>query len=304
MRNFNEAFGGAAGRRAALVCVEDTALQRAVAAASREGLLLPIHIGGRETIRSRADAIGFEVADGDILDADSPEAAAALGIKLVCEGRADILVKGEMDSGDFFTKQVKKKHKGLLAGGTLSHISAYEVPGYHKLLFCTDTRLLPYPTLPQKSALVANAVGFLHRLGYSRPRVCVLTAQTGVDPKMPETVEAAALRELYLNGNLGGCVIEGPISLELALSHKAARRKGYAGECAGEADLLVVPNIHAGSILEEALVELAGARSAGIVLGAKCPIVLAPRRGTQEESYHSLTMALAACQVEASKAIS
>lgn len=300
MRNFTEAFGavagGAPGRRAALVGVDDTALQRAVAAASREGLLIPIHIGERETIQSRARAIGFEVADGDILDADGPEAAAALGIGLVCEGRADILVKGEMDSGDFFTKQVKKKHKGLLAGGTLSHISALEVPSYHKLLFCTDTRLLAYPTLPQKSALVANAVGFLHRMGYSSPKVCALTSQAWVNPKVPETVEAAALQELNMNGNLNGCVIEGPLSLDLAVSKEAAQRRGYGGECAGDADLLVVPNIHAGSILEEALVQMAGAKATGLVLGARCPIVLAPRRGTQEESYHSLTMALAACE--------
>ncbi len=274
----------------ALVRAEDAHSLEAVAEVVRRGLMDAVLIGNRAAIHEAAEAIGFPVEEGRIVDAEEPLAAAAVGVRLVKEGKADFLMKGKMQTSEIL-KPVVNKENGLSRGGVMSHVAVNEVPAYHKLLVTTDGGMLPYPTLEQKKNLIENAVDVLHRLGYENPKVGVLAAVEKPNPKMPESMEAAALKEMNQKGELNGCIVEGPISLDLALVKERSAVKGYESPCAGDVDILLVPNIHAGNILGKTLVEMAHAKMAGLIVGAQCPIVLTSRGSSAEEKLNSLLLA-------------
>lgn len=280
-------------RKLALVRAEDAHSLEAVARCCREGYLEPVLIGNREQILQTASTIGFDISDASIRCAETSAEAAAIGVEMVRNGEADIIMKGKLESAEML-RPVVSRTDGISLGGVMSHISVNQSPYYHKLLLSTDGGMLPYPTLEQKRELVRNAVAFLHKLGYTCPKVCVLAAVEKVNPKMPETLEAAALKDMNRSGEITGCVVEGPISLDLSLVKERAAVKGYSSPCAGDADILVVPNIHAGNILGKTMVELGGAKMAGLILGAKCPVVLTSRGSSAEEKYNSIIMACAA----------
>lgn len=181
----------------------------------------------------------------------------------------------------------------LIKTWIMSHIAMQTVPRYHKMLVTTDGGMLPYPTLEQKKAIVNNAVSALRALGYDRPKVGILASVEEVNPKMPETVDGAALKEMNQKGEIKNCVVEGPISLDLALVKERAVAKGYESEVAGDADILVAPNVHAGNILGKALIEMAGGKMAGVILGAKAPVGLTSRASSTEEKYYALALAAA-----------
>lgn len=277
----------------ALVRAGDATVLEPVLRLQSEGLLRAVLIGNRADIHAAAHALGRTVCDGAILDAQDATAAAALGVRLVREGRADILMKGRLDTASLL-KAVSSKTDGV-AGGVLSHMALNQLPSYHKLLAVTDGELLPYPTLQQKKQLIENTVSALHALGYEKPKVCILTAAERVNPRMPETIEAAALKEMNQTEHITGCTIEGPIPLDLALRREQAVAAGYSSPCAGDADVLVAPNIHAGSILGKSLAALSGGKAAALALGACCPIVLTSSCASAEEKYHSLILACATC---------
>lgn len=279
--------------RIALVCAQDIHSLEAAAKAVSAGVMTPVLVGDRTLVRRAAESIGFDVPDSCIVHTETPVAAAAAAVQLVREGRADGLMKGGLETADFLHPVVNKE-TGLSLGKTMSHISINEVPTYHKLLVSTDGGMLPYPTLMQKKDIIENAVSLLLRLGYECPKVCVLTAAERINPKMPESVEAATLKELNCSGAIQNCIVEGPISLDLALVKERSAVKHYESPCAGDADILVVPNIHAGNILGKSMVELANAKMAGVVMGAMCPIVLTSRGSSAEEKYNSLLLACAA----------
>lgn len=282
-------------RTVALVRAEDEHSQEAIFQVEKDGLLKAIFIGNREAIKATAEKLGHSIPDDRIYDAEDPAGAAALGVQLIRDGKADFLMKGKLETGELL-KAVVNKEKGLSKGGVMSHMAVNQVPAYHKLLVTTDGGMLTYPTVEQKKHIIENAVSALHALGYEDPKVCVLTAIEKVNPKMPETIEAAALKEMNQTGHIVGCTVEGPISTDLALVKERSVVKGYESPCAGEADVLVVPNIHAGNILGKTLVEMAGAKMAGLILGARCPIVLTSRGSSAEEKYNSLILACATCE--------
>lgn len=279
----------------ALVMAQDEHSLEAVFQVEKEGLLQALYIGDRQAIEQAAQKMGRAIPEERIYQADSPELAAQLGVELIREGKADYLMKGKLETGELL-KPVVNKEKGLSKGGVMSHVAVNQIPMYHKLLLTTDGGMVPYPTLEQKKQLIDNAVEVLHGLGYEKPKVCVVTAIEKKNPKMPETVEAAALKQMNLEGAIAGCIVEGPISLDLALVEERGAVKGYESPCAGQADVLVLPNIHAGNILGKSLVEMAGAKMAGLVMGAQCPIVLTSRGSSAEEKYNSLLLACAVCR--------
>ena len=278
----------------AVVRAEDEHSMEAVSKVKADGLVKAVYVGNRDAIKEVASKLGVAVDDSEIYDAQTPEEAAALGVQLVNEGKADFLMKGKLETSQLLKAVVNKEH-GLGKGGVMSHFAIQTVPRYHKLLVTTDGGMLPYPTLEQKKCIIENAVDALRAMGYDKPKVGVLACVEKVNPKMPETIEAAALKELNEKGEIKDCIVEGPISLDLALVKEKAAIKGYQSEVAGDADILVVPNIHAGNILGKSLVEMAGATMAGLILGAKCPIVLTSRGSSAEEKYLSLVLASAAC---------
>ena len=274
----------------ALVRAEDDHALEAVAEVVKKGLIDAVLVGNREAIKKTAEKIGFSVTDDQIVDAEDPESAAAEGVKLIREGRADFLMKGKLESSQML-RPVVNKQTGLNKGGVMSHVSLTEVPAYHKMVLTTDGGMLPYPTLEQKKHIIENAVYVMNRLGYEEPKVCVLAASETPNPKMPESMEAAALKEMNQKGEIENCIVEGPISFDLAMVKEKAEIKGYESPCAGDADILIVPNIHAGNILGKCLIEMANSKMAGLIVGAQCPIVLTSRGASSEEKFNSLMLA-------------
>lgn len=274
----------------ALVRAEDDHALGAVAEVVQKGLIDAVLIGNREAIKETANHIGFPVSDEQILEANDPESAAAEGVKLIREGKADFLMKGKLETAQML-RPVVNKETGLGKGGVMSHVALTEIPSYHKLVITTDGGMLPYPTLEQKKQIIENAVEVFHKLGCEEPKVCVLAASETPNPKMPESMDGVALKEMNQKGELPGCIVEGPISFDLAMVKERSVVKGYESPCAGDADILLVPNVHAGNILGKSLTEMAHAKMAGLIMGAKCPIVLTSRGSSEEEKFNSLMLA-------------
>ena len=180
----------------------------------------------------------------------------------------------------------------------MSHLMLLQVPGYPKLLGLTDGAMCPHPDLEQKRKIVENAVGFFHRIGYERPAVAALCAAENINPRMPETLEAAELVNMSRDGRLKGCYVEGPISYDLAMMPEIGKRKGYHSPYAGNFDLLLAPEITAGNSLFKCIVYTAGGKSAGLILGCKVPIVLTSRGSSAEEKYYSLALGAGMCGEE------
>ena len=255
--------------------------------AAQEGILNYLLIGHPEEILSIGRSLGHAIAPETVIPAATDEEAAAIAVSLVREGRAGFLQKGLMQTATIL-KAVVNKQTGIGLGRPMSHVALLELPGYPKLLGVTDGGMIPNPDLEGKKAIAHNAVAMFHGLGYERPLVSAVCAAENVSPKIIETVDAAALKQAALAGAFGPCYVEGPISLDLALSRESAQIKGYESPVTGETDILLVPGMAAGNMMVKSLVLFAGARMVGVVTGAKCPIALNSRSASFEEKYHSL----------------
>lgn len=294
-KNFEELLIDSQGRgrkNVAVVWPDEDHTLKAVLMALKDGVINPIFVGPAENIRSKLQALGCN-EDIPIIDSSSPDEAVEQAIKLIRAGKADVLMKGLLDTAVILRAVVNKK-TGICARGVLSHMSLVQLPSYHKLIAITDCALLTYPTLEQKKEAILNAVNFLIKIGVEKPKVAVLAAIEKLNPKMPETVEADKLKQMAETGELSGCIVEGPISYDLALKKEAAEIKGFQSPVAGDADLLVVPNITAGNILIKALTFTAGGISAGLILGARVPVVITSRSSSVRSKYNSLRVAVAA----------
>ena len=270
---------------------EEHTLQ-AVFAARRDGLVQPILVGRREEIRSIAEGLGEELDPGQVVDAASDEECAARAVGLIRSGAGAMLIKGMLQTGTLL-KAVVNKETGIRASEVMSHVAILDVPSYHKLLYVTDGGMVVAPDLEQKRHILKNAVEFCRFLGYDCPKAAALCAVETVTPSMPETADAAVLKEEGARGAFGPCFVEGPISLDLATDREAARVKGYQSPVAGDADILLAPSIAAGNLLGKSLYGLAGGEMAGVVLGAQAPITVNSRGATAEEKYWSILICAA-----------
>jgi phosphate butyryltransferase len=268
---------------------------------SASGALSAAGTAGTSSTPSAPDTTGALSAAGtpaaakidglEILDASSAVEAATLAVQAVREGKADFIMKGRMETSDILRAVVNKDH-GLSRGRSMSHLALNQIPAYHKLLVTTDGGMMLCPTLEQKKDIIVNAVEALRCVGYAKPKVGVLAASETVNEKSRDSIDAAALRKMWEDGEIGDCLLEGPLSLDIALVRERAAAKGYDSPCAGDVDMLVVPNITAGNILGKSLVEMAGAKMAGLVVGARCPIVITSRGSSSEEKYNALMLAV------------
>ena len=261
--------------------------------ARKEGVARPVLVGDEAEIRRIMKEMGEEVPDEDIYPAADNKEAAELAVSLVREGKADFLMKGYLDTG-VILKAVVNKEQGLGKGGVMSHFTMFDVPGYHKILVPIDGGMVTYPTLEQKKSIIENTVDTLIAMGYDCPKVGVLACVEKVNPKMPETVEAAELARMNRDGEIENCIVEGPISYDCAVDGEIARLKGYESRIAGDVDVLVAPNIHAGNIMGKMLTCTCKAKMAGFVVGAKCPVVLTSRGSSAEEKFLSIVVSAAA----------
>lgn len=271
---------------------EEHTLQAALHA-RKEGIVTPVLVGDKLEINRILNDLNETVSDEDIYDVSDVKEAAEKAVELVREGQGDFLMKGFLDTS-VILKAVVNKEKGLGKGGVMSHFTMFEVPNYHKILVAVDGGMVTYPTLEQKKCIIENTVGALRSYGYENPKVAVLSCVEKVNPKMPETVEADALAKMNEKGEITGCVIAGPISYDCTMSNDVAKLKKFYSPVAGDADILVAPNIHAGNIMGKMLTITCGAKMAGFIVGAKCPIVLTSRGSSAEEKYLSIVMSAAA----------
>ena len=247
--------------------------------------------GDRKEIKSLSSQLGYRLNDDIIHDGKNEAECAEIAVSLIKNGFADALMKGLTDTGTLL-KAVLDKNSGIRDSGTLSHLAILETPGYHKLIGITDGGMIPTPSFEQKVDIIKNAAGFFKRIGYQKPKIAALCASESVSPKIIETVEAAELQELCRKGGLGDCLLEGPLSFDIAVSKESADIKGFKSEISGEADILLVPNYTVGNVLAKGLIYCAGAKMAGIILGAKVPIILTSRCASAEEKLLSIMLGI------------
>ena len=233
------------------------------------------------------DAEAFEIYE----EADFDKAA-ALGVQLIREGKGDFLMKGKLETSQILRAVVNEEH-GLGMGGVMSHVAVNDVPNYHKFLLTTDGGMNVAPNFNMKLGILVNAVNTLRALGYEAPKVAVLANAEKVDPKIPESVEAGKLKDMYTGGEIKNCIVEGPVALDIALVKERAEVKHFESPVAGDADIILSPNIFTSNTLGKSLVEMAGAKMAGLIVGAKVPIILTSRGSSSEEKYNSIVLAAA-----------
>lgn len=280
-------------KRVVVVAAQDEHTLEAVFRARQNKIAEPILIGDKTKIKEIIEHLHVEFDDNKIIDTDSDEKAAEKAVELVNENKADFIMKGKIQTADLL-RAVVNKEKGLRTGKIMSHLVIHELPSYHKLLAVTDGGMMMYPNLEEKKKIIENAVNTYISMGYENPKVAVLAAVEIVNPKMPESVDAGLLKEMNENGEIKDCIVEGPISYDLTMNKESAEIKGYSSPVAGDADILIVPNITAGNILGKSLTFSAGAKMAGFIVGAKVPIVLTSRGASSEEKYLSLVLSASA----------
>ena len=227
-----------------------------------------------------------------IINEETDVQAVKTAVKMVREKQADILMKGFVATATFL-RGVLDKENGLRKGDVLSHFALFEIPTYHKLLGLSDAAMIPAPDFKTKVAIVNNAVEFMNKLGYTKPKVAVLAAVEMVNEAMIATTEAALLSKMNQRGQIRNCIIDGPLAYDNAVSAASAKHKGIISDVAGDADLLIAPDIEAGNMLYKSWGFSANAQLAAVVLGAAAPIVLTSRSDTEESKQASIVMAAA-----------
>lgn len=277
-------------RKVAVVCAQDEHTIEAVIDAYNNGILNPVLLGNRDKINTLLKELNKNAEGVEIIDIDDPIECAQKAAELVSSGMVQGIMKGKIETGTMM-KVLLSKESNLRLGKPMSLIAFMEVPTYHKIFAITDVGLNTYPDLEQKRAILENAVNAFRRLGVDCPKVAVMAAVEHVNKKMPDTVEADMLKQMNKNGELPNCVVEGPISYDLAISEDAARIKGYDSPVAGDADIMLVPDIVAGNLLSKSLLYSGNAKTAGIVVGAKAPIVITSRSARADDKYMSLALA-------------
>lgn len=254
---------------------EATALSGAVEAASR-GLIVPLLVGPAARIAETATEAHLDVSNLEIIDAPHSHASAAKAVELVKQGRAEILMKGSLHTDELMSAIVSREG-GLRTVRRISHVFIMDVPTYHKVLIVTDAAINIAPALEDKVDIVQNAIDLAISLGLEKPKVAILAAVETVTSKMPATIDAAALCKMSERGQIKGGILDGPLAFDNAISAQAAETKGIKSAVAGDPDILLAPDLEAGNILAKQLTFLANADSAGMVLGAKVPVILTSR---------------------------
>jgi phosphate acetyltransferase len=271
---------------------EQTALAGAIEAAEK-GLIVPILVGPAGKIREIAAASGIDLGQTRIVDAPHSHASAAKAVELVRKGEAELLMKGSPHSDEFLGAVVAKE-TGLRTGRRISHVFIMDVPTYHKVLIVTDAAISIAPVLEDKVDICQNAIDLAVSLGLSQPKIAILAAVETVHSKMPATLDAAALCKMAERGQIKGGVLDGPLAFDNAISKEAARIKSITSAVAGDPDILLVPDLESGNMLAKQLSFLANADSAGLVLGARVPIILTSRADSVRSRIASCAVAMLA----------
>ena len=271
---------------------DETSLTGAIDAA-KQGLITPILVGPAAKMAELAKTHGLDLRGVEVIDVGESHAAAARATQLVREGKAELLMKGSLHSDEILAAVVAKD-SGLRGGRRLSHVFLMDVPTYHKVLIVTDAAINIAPTLEDKVDIVQNAIDLAKSFGVERPKVAILAAVETVSSRMPATLDAAALCKMAERGQIKGGLLDGPLAFDNAISRDAAKIKGIKSEVAGDPDILLAPDLESGNILAKQLSFLANADSAGLVLGARVPVILTSRADSLRSRIASCAVAVLA----------
>lgn len=289
IRNFDELKAMLAAspvkRRIGVVAAQDEHTLDAVTHAAKDGMVFPVLIGDPEKIKDLLKEFDYPEDQAEIIPSYDVTECAQIACDLAREGKLDCIMKGKTETGPLMKVMVNRE-KGIRKSDTMSMMGMMYSPGYHKIFAITDVGLLTYPDQAQKKAAIENAVDAFHALGIAEPKVAILAAMEKVNPKMPECVEAAAIKE----EGVPGCIIEGPISLDLAMDKEAAVIKSYDSPVSGDADILVVPNICCGNVFAKTITTIGGGATCGAVLGALVPVCITSRSATADDKYMSIVL--------------
>ena len=280
-------------KKLSVAVAQDRPVMEAVHEAMQRGIAVPILTGDEAKIREIADGIGWDLdADGiEIINEPDVNEAAMKAVKLVHDGEADMYMKGLSDSKTFL-RSVLNKEVGLRTGKMLSHVCVFDIEGIDRLLFLTDVAFCPYPTLEEKEQIINLSVEVCNACGVMNPKVAPLAAVEVVNPKMPVTVEAAQLTKWNDEGRIRGCIVDGPLSMDLAIDPEAAQHKPGAEKrkIVGDADVLLFPDIHAGNLVYKTIVHMVPFKNACILMGTKAPAILASRSDSKETKVNSIAL--------------
>ena len=271
---------------------EESALSAPLQAAAK-GLIKPILVGPKAKIVEVAKKAGIELGATEIVDVPHSHAAATQAVTLVREGRAELLMKGSLHSDELLAALVARDG-GLRTARRISHVFLMDVPTYHKVLLITDAAINIAPTLEDKADICRNAIDLAVGMGVERPKIAILAAVETVSSKMPATIDAACLCKMAERGQITGALLDGPLAFDNAISKEAARIKGIESQVTGDPDILLAPDLEAGNILAKQLSFLGGADSAGLVLGARVPVILTSRADSVRSRIASCAVAMLA----------
>lgn len=276
----------------AVAVAQDSAVLEAVQAAKERNIANAILVGDEAKIKEIAASLNIDVSGFEIIDEPDMIQASLIAVKLAHDGKADMYMKGLVDTKNFL-KSVLDKEVGLRTGSPLSHVAVFDIPGLEQLLFLTDVAFMTYPTLEDKVSIIKNTVPVCKACGVDTPKVAPLAAVEVVNPKMPATVEAAELTKMNAEGQITDCIVDGPLSLDLAIDPEAALHKGATDrKIQGDADVLLFPDIHAGNLVYKALVHtVPGVKNGCILTGTKVPVILTSRSDTFETKVNSIALA-------------
>lgn len=277
-------------KKVSVAVAQDSAVLEAVRAAKDRKIADAILVGDKDKIEAVAKEINTDISDFEIVDVKDDIEASLAAVKLVHDGKADMYMKGLISTKDFL-KSVLNKEVGLRTGSALSHVCVFDVKGIDRLLFLTDVAFIPYPTLEDKIHIINNTLKITKACGIENPKVAPLAAVEVVNPKMPVTVEAAELTQLNKDGKITGCIVDGPLSLDLAIDAEAAKHKGATDRAIqGDADILLFPDIHAGNLVYKAMVHTAEVVNGNMLTGTKAPVILTSRSDSFEVKVNSLAL--------------
>jgi phosphate butyryltransferase len=280
-------------KKLVLAAAQDQHSLSAVLRAWKDGIIEPILIGDKEAIQNIAASNGYDITGIRIIHESDTDLATEMAVKMVSSKQADVLMKGKVGTSTLL-KCVLNKEWGLRTGRLLSHIALFEVDTYHKLIAVTDVAMNIAPNLQDKIAIINNSISCLHKLGIPMPKVAVLGAVEMVNENMEATLDAALLSKMNQRDQIRGCLIDGPLAFDNAISLESAQHKGIRSEVAGDTDLLLMPDIEVGNVLYKSLVFFAKAKVASVILGALAPIVLTSRSDSEQAKYDSILLAAAA----------
>lgn len=272
-----------------VACAQDDDVMLAVENARKEGIVQAILVGDLEAITAVCDQHKIDLKNYEVIDIKDMTEASYKAVELVSSGKAHLVMKGLVDTS-IVLKAVLDKEIGLRTGNALSHVAVFDVPNFPRLLYVTDAAMNIAPDAETKKQIIENSVIVANALDIPEPNVGVICAKEKVNAKMPATVDAEILVNMYKEGKIKGCKVGGPFALDNAVSEEAARIKGMKDPMAGKVDILLCPTIETGNVLYKALTFLSGARSAGIIVGAKAPIVLTSRADDDDSKLNSIAL--------------